>query len=187
MSDKHEAHAFAPPSIPTSAPPPESTGYPHHSSYNASHSSGEAPYKPQLQMQSQHEYNTGAKVQQGMGVAAGYRAATGPNAVSDTETVQFSDNGSCFSGRTGRGPAATPLEVASTAATTTKTSSTGEPGTWTLQTLPGVQGGVGGTGGAVATGASQEAVEVAREKLEVELDTLRGNKELFLGTYEVGV
>lgn len=74
-------------------------------------------------------------------------------------------------------------------ANTTRTSSSAGHGTWTMQTVPvvgpgGSSAGNGGNGGAVATGASEPVVEDARERLEVELDTLRGNKELFLGSYE---
>lgn len=53
-----------------------------------------------------------------------------------------------------------------------------------MQTVSVVGGRGTDDGGAVATGASQD-VEVARERLELELDSLRGKKEPFLGFYEV--
>lgn len=81
------------------------------------------------------------------------------------------------------------LHVASMHANTTRTSSSVGHGTWTMQTIPvvGPGGNSAGNGGAVATGANEAVVEEARERLEAELDTLRGNKELFLRSYEVCV
>jgi hypothetical protein len=47
--------------------------------------------------------------------------------------------------------------------------------------------GSGNSGGVVATSAGAQATDEARERLELELDAMRGCKELFLGRFEVRV